>query len=350
MKKEGCGPYVFRDRPRFFRRIALIAIAVVFFGVCGLFALAWLAATRLGFVDAATPLTMPIVIAGGLFAGLTVLAFARAGRRIGWPLRAVMEAADRVAAGDYSVRVKPSGPPPVRALAYSFNTMTERLERNDQLRRNLMADVAHELRTPLTVIQGRIEGLLDGVYERDNASLEQVLEETHVLSRLIEDLRTLALSEAGALKLQKEATDLAGLTRDVADSFASQATTKGVTIRVDLTPVVTDIDPVRIREVLTNLVSNAVRHTPAGGAITLSMLKPDQDTVSIAVADTGDGMTREDAERVFERFYKGPGSRGTGLGLAIAHGIIAAHGGTIGITSELGRGTTITFALPAVRE
>jgi two-component system sensor histidine kinase BaeS len=225
--------------------------------------------------------------------------------------------------------------------------MTERLERSDQLRRNLMADVAHELRTPLTVIQGRVEGLLDGVYARDDASLEQVLEETQVLSRLIEDLRTLALSEAGALKLQKEATDLAALARDAAQAFAAQAAAQRVAMNVNgAGSVIAEVDPVRIREVLANLLSNALRHTGAGGTVTLSIAHEQKERVSVALTDTGAGMTAEATQHAFERFYKGPESRGSGLGLAIAQGLVVAHGGSIGITSETGRGTTIVFTIP----
>jgi signal transduction histidine kinase len=357
MKNEYCGwgrppvhaNYVMRERPRFFRRIAIVAMAIIGLGVGGFFALVWTALTRFGVIAPSTP-SWPFFLVAMWFVAFALVGFLRVGRRIGSPLRAVMEAADRVADGDYSVRVKPYGPPPVRALAHSFNTMTERLERNDHLRRNLMADVAHELRTPLTVIQGRIEGLLDGVYARDDASLEQVLEETRVLSRLVEDLRTLALSEAGALKLERQSTDLSALTRDVADAFAAQAAAKGVTVVADSPSLAADIDPVRIREVLTNLVSNALRHTPAPGSVTLSVAQSDADSATIAVADTGEGMSREQAERVFERFYKGPDSRGTGLGLAIAHGIVVAHGGRIDVTSEPGRGTTIEFTIPTSRE
>ena len=134
-----------------------------------------------------------------------------------------MDAADRVAAGDYSVRVGEYGPPPIGALAHAFNTMTARLENHDRQRRELMADVAHELRTPLTVMQGKVEGLIDGVYPLDDGQLKDVLEETHVLSRLVEDLRTLALSESGALKLQKESTDVDALARDVVDAFEGEA-------------------------------------------------------------------------------------------------------------------------------
>src|SRR5439155_1771385 len=171
---------------------------------------------------------------------------------------------------DYDVRVAERGPRSVRALARSFNTMTARLQDHDRLRRDLMADVAHELRTPLTVIQGKLEGLIDGVYPRDEAQLRQLLEETHVLSRLVEDLRTVALSESGALKLERESTDLSALARDVVNAFAGEASTRGVALTVDAPPELApiEIDPVRIREVMSNLVSNALPHTPAGGSVT----------------------------------------------------------------------------------
>lgn len=326
--------------------MAAAAIVIVALGVWGLFALGWIAAARLGLVDPSIP-AVPFLLMAAWFVGLAVIAFLRVGRRFGFPLRAVMEAADRVADGNYTVRVGVHGPPPMRALAQAFNTMTERLERNDEQRRNLMADVAHELRTPLTVIQGRVEGLLDGVYPRDDAGLELVLEETRVLSRLIDDLRTLALSEAGVLKLEREATDVAALARDVAEAFAGDAGGRGVSIEVrDEANTTIEIDPVRIREVLTNLVSNALRHTGAGGAVTISVKGTDTHGIAVAVTDTGAGMTSEEAQQVFGRFYKGTESRGSGLGLAIAHGLVVAHGGSIGVSSEPGRGTTIAFTLP----
>jgi two-component system, OmpR family, sensor histidine kinase BaeS len=259
-----------------------------------------------------------------------------------------MEAADRVTAGDYSTRVDERGPVPIRALARSFNTMTERLQNHDKMRRDLMADVAHELRTPLTVIQGKLEGLLDGVYPRDDGQLQQLLEETHVLSRLVEDLRTLALSESGALELQREPADLAGLARDVAAAFAGDATVRNVTLRIDaptdVAPI--EIDPVRIREVIGNLVANALRHTPAGGTVTLRVAAAPGDALSIEVRDTGSGMTPDDLAHAFDRFYKGSRSHGSGLGLTIAKNLVAAHGGAIHASSEPGHGTAVAFTLP----
>jgi two-component system OmpR family sensor kinase/two-component system sensor histidine kinase BaeS len=260
---------------------------------------------------------------------------------------AVMEAADRVAAGDYDIHVREIGPRSVRALARSFNTMTARLKDHDRLRRDLMADVAHELRTPLTVIQGKLEGLIDGVYPADAAQLQQLLEETHVLSRLVEDLRTLALSESGALKLQREPTDVAALARDVVSAFAPDASSRGVALAADAPQEIAplEVDPVRIRGVIANLVSNALRHTPRGGSVTVRA-SDDRRRVEVSVRDTGSGMTADELAHAFDRFYKGASSRGSGLGLTIAKNLVAAHGGTINATSEVGRGTTITFTLP----
>jgi two-component system OmpR family sensor kinase/two-component system sensor histidine kinase BaeS len=236
----------------------------------------------------------------------------------------------------------------VRALARAFNTMTERLENHDRQRRNLMADVAHELRTPLTVMQGKLEGLVDGVYSPSPAQLQQLLEETHVLSRLVEDLRTLALSESGALKLHKQPVDPADLVRDAVRAYAAAAERRGVTLTVDASddlPSI-EIDPVRIREVITNLLSNALHHTPRGGSVSV---RADADTdrrLSITVRDTGRGMTAEEIARAFDRFYKGTESRGSGLGLTIARSLVAAHGGEIHAESAPGQGTVIAFTIP----
>jgi signal transduction histidine kinase len=264
----------------------------------------------------------------------------------------VMDAADRVAGGDYSVRVAEHGPPSVRALARAFNTMTARLASHDRQRRDLIADVAHELRTPLTVLQGRLEGLLDGVYPRSDHELAGLLQETKVLSRLIDDLRTLALSESGALKLEKEVADVAGLARDVTRQFETDAAAHGIRLEVDVRgqPPAVPIDPVRVREVLSNLLSNALRHTPGGGRIEVRVAPAADGGIEIAVQDTGTGMTPEQVARAFDRFHKGPDSRGTGLGLTIARSLVAAHGGAIRLTSEPGRGTTVIFTLPREAE
>ncbi len=339
-------------RLRFFRRLASLAIVALTFSVAGVWAITWFAATALGIAGPMGRGGAALLITGGVMgvvvaAGFVVVFM----RRVGMPFGAVMEAAERVAAGDYSVRVDEHGPPPVRAMARAFNTMTGRLQDHDRQRRDMMADIAHELRTPLTIMQGKLEGLLDGVYPRDDSHLTEVLEETHILSRLIEDLRTVALTESGALNLQKESTDVVGLGRDVVRAFAGEAAERQVALTVDAPADVAPIpiDPLRIREVLANLVSNAVRHTPAGGSVDVRVTATPNGDVSVAVHDNGVGMTREDLARAFDRFHKGPESRGSGLGLTIAKSLVEAHGGTIRASSERGAGTTLTFTLPGGR-
>jgi signal transduction histidine kinase len=221
------------------------------------------------------------------------------------------------------------------AFGVAFRRVSRVFRAQDALRRQLMADVAHELRTPLAILQGRIEGLLDGVYPPDDAHLGELLDETHHLSRLVEDLRTIANAEAGALELQKETVDAAELIRDAAASF------QGVDVDVR-GPIEMALDPVRIREVLLNLLSNAVR---AGGAVRIRAdAQPSQ--LVIRVSDSGRGIPAEELPRIFDRFVKGRDSRGSGLGLAIAKNLVEAHRGTIRAESRAGEGTTITVTLP----
>jgi signal transduction histidine kinase len=226
--------------------------------------------------------------------------------------------------------------------------MTERLGSHDRVRRDMMADIAHELRTPLAVIQGKLEGLLDGVYERDDAQLIELLAEVHVVGRLVEDLRTLALSESGALKLEKESTDIGELANDVAHAFQGQAAARNAKLRVDSSPELplVTIDAVRIREVLVNLMTNALEHTPSSGTVVIGLADVGPKGVSVEVSDSGTGMNPEEADRVFERFHKGSESRGLGLGLAIARNLVIAHGGEIQLTSEAGQGTRVRFTIP----
>ena len=332
-------------RARFFRRVVIGLVGLVIMAGLGLAAIGWLVAERAG-LDGRTGVGLAaLALLAGTFVLVAVVVTVRGGAG---PLRAVMDAADRVADGDYTVRVREHGPPPVRALAHAFNAMTERLAQADRQRRDLMADVAHELRTPLTVLQGRLEGLIDGVYPRDDAQLHALVEETQVLSRLIEDLRTLALADAGALRLEWEATDLPALVQDTVRAFEPEAARHGVTLLATAPPagVVLALDPVRIRQVLANLLSNAVRHTPAGKAVTVS-IDPTPDAVAVAVADAGEGIAAEDVPLIFDRFYKGQASRGSGLGLTIAKQLVKAHGGEIQAASRPGAGTTVTFTLPA---
>jgi signal transduction histidine kinase len=288
--------------------------------------------------------------------GLLVLCAAIAGfvaiviRRVAEPIADVVSAADRIAHRDYQVRVRVPefGPAWVGDTARAFNAMAKELEAQDTARRHLMADVAHELRTPLAIVQGKLEGLIDGIYARDDEQLQGLLEDTRVLARLVEDLRTLSTAESGALGLSKEPTDIVSLANDVVASLAARADEAGVALHVDtdateIEPIV--IDPLRIREVLTNLVVNALRYTPRGGRVVVGVSSRGTG-IEVRVADTGAGISPADLPRIFDRFYKSAGSSGSGLGLTIARSLVEAHGGAIHAESRPGSGTTMVITLP----
>lgn len=331
------------ERARFFRRVAGLAVIVLSLALSGVYALASFIASRVGLTGWAGPGIIVVVLVAALVAARAFGAL----RRFGHPLAAVMEAADQVANGDYTVQVQEAGPPPIRALVRSFNTMTAKLHDADRQRRDLMADLAHELRTPLTILQGRIEGLLDGVYIPSTAELEQLLTQTQVLSRLIEDLRTLALSDAGVLPLQREPIDLVQLVRTVVHGFQAQAQGQSISLQahVPAMPVEANVDPVRIQEVLGNLISNALLHAGNGRTVDVS-LERRADAVRMTIRDDGAGMSAEQLAHAFDRFYRREGSRGSGLGLTIARQLVMAHQGTIEVTSEPSRGTTMQIVLP----
>jgi len=263
----------------------------------------------------------------------------------------LLEASGKVAEGDFSARVEERGPSEVRALTRGFNSMAERLQTNDQQRRAMLADLSHELRTPITVIQGNVEGILDGLYPADELHLKSIMEETQILSRLVDDLRTLALAESGSLKLKREPTDLAELIRDTMAGFEAQVREKD--LQVDLVPdemEEIEIDPLRIREVLMNLLSNAVRYTPNQGQIRVGASESstgEERSVTVFVQDSGAGIEPADLPHIFDRFYKSSDSGGMGLGLSIAKYLVEAHGGKIWAESEVGKGTKISFTIPA---
>ncbi len=338
------------ERGRFFRRVGCLFGVVGLLTVIGCATLFGLLFNVLGLnnlPEGSTAIVrglIVIVIIGVVFSAIVA---GRALRHATGPIADVMEAASKVADGNYAVRVAEHGPREVRDLARSFNTMTTRLQVNDEQRRAVMAEVAHELRTPLTIIQGQLEGMLDGIYTPDQARLESTLDETRVLARIIDDLRTLSLAESGRLKLEIEQTDLAELIKDTAASFQAQAVQAEIDLGVEITsdlPLV-DIDPTRIREVIGNLIVNALRFTPPGGQIRVRAA-PSADQIEVTISDTGRGIAPDDLPRIFDRFYKGSDSHGTGLGLTIAKNLVAAHGGSIRAHSELDHGTTITFTLP----
>lgn len=293
---------------------------------------------------------VPGIIAAVVVIGVLV-GIGRTFRGTGTTLDTIVDATRRVEAGDYTVRVGPArrGMRSTRQLVSGFNTMAARLEADEASRRALLADVSHELRTPLTVIAGNLEAMIDGVYPADEAHLAPILDQTRLMERLIDDLRTLTLSEAGTLALHREPTALDLVIAETVRSFGAAAATAGVTLTdatTDDLPIL-DVDPVRIGEVLSNLVANALRHTPAGGSVTVTgSHSPGEGLVTIRVADTGPGIAPELLPDVFERFVKGETSRGSGLGLAIAKGLVEAHGGRISVASVPGAGATFTVELP----
>lgn len=350
------GPWGRRRGPwaRRFGCLFGIAFLIGVVGLVGLIGSVVMASGPFGHV--ARLLGIGIVVLGVL----AIAGSSRTFRRVAFSLDELVEAADRVEHGDYTTRVTVprTGPRPMRDLARGFNEMVTRLEANEAQRRRLLADVSHELRTPLAVVQGNIEAMLDGVHEVDEAHLGAILEETRVLGRLVDDLRTVALSESGSLPLHREPTDLAVVATDAVGAFRSYAQAAGVELAVEIADDIPllEVDPVRIREVISNLVANALRHTPADGSITLDARVGDGGAgggpreVVVTVRDTGSGIEPDLLPHVFDRFAKAPGSRGSGLGLAIARGLVDAHGGSIDVESAPGRGSTFRFRIPVSHE
>jgi two-component system sensor histidine kinase BaeS len=329
---------------QFVRRAGCAFAFLIFLATSALAALLWLIGSALGWAPISSGmlniLRVVVIVFGSL---LSAAGFVR--RSIA-PVRDMLEAVGRVEGGDYSTRIQERGPREIRRLVQAFNSMTTRLQANDEQRRLLLADVSHELRTPLTVIQGSLEGMLDGIYPADSAHINTALEETRVLERIISDLRTIALAEGGALRLEREPTDLVELAEDAAAAFQAQAAVRGVTLCVQssVAGVTLSLDPTRIREVLANLLANALRYTPEGGRITIDV-RQENGEARVTVEDTGSGIAPEDFPHIFDRFYKSVDSRGTGLGLAIAKNLVEVHGGEIWAESEPGAGTKMVIRL-----
>jgi two-component system sensor histidine kinase BaeS len=311
--------------------VVLVGLAAAALGVIGI---AW--SLRLA---AAAALGLGVLAVGG--AVLWV-------RRLTAPVTELVLAARRIEAGDFGARVPVRGPREVRTVARAFNAMSARLQATEARRRSFLADVTHELRTPLSVIRGQTEGIVDGVYPGDVAHLAPILDATASLEVLVEDLRTLALTDSGGLALAIEPVDLKLLVNETLASFRPGAEAGGVGLReqVDEGVSTVEADPARLRMVLGNLLSNAIRHTNGGGTVTVRATRSGE-TIQMAVADTGAGIPADLLPHVFDRFVRGSGSRGSGLGLAIARDLVVAHGGSIEADSQPGAGTTVRFTLPA---
>ncbi|GAB3136937.1 HAMP domain-containing sensor histidine kinase [Microbispora hainanensis] len=282
---------------------------------------------------------------------ITVTASVTAGTRLSRPLRALTDAVRQMEEGR-AARVEVKGKDEIGRLAAAFNAMAERRERLEELRKAMVGDVAHELRTPLSNIRGWLEAAQDGLADPDPELVASLLEEALLLQHVIDDLQDLAVADAGELRVHTEPVDVADLLAQVATAHRGGAEAAGVTLltkadgRLHLVA-----DPVRLRQAVGNLVSNAVRHTPPGGTVSLHARRADGDVV-IDVADTGSGIAPDDLPLVFERFWRVEKSRsrrsgGSGLGLPIARKLAEAHGGSLSATSVIGEGSTFTLRLPA---
>jgi two-component system OmpR family sensor kinase/two-component system sensor histidine kinase BaeS len=288
-------------------------------------------------------------LAGALAAVGGVLLSVLLARRIAVPLNQMAAASRRIAAGDLAQQVEPAGSREVAEVAAAFNQMSASLQQAEQARRNLLADVAHELRTPISVLQGNLRAMLDDVYPLSRAEIATLYDQVLLLNRLVTDVRDLAQAEVGQLPIQRQPTDLAALATRLTMLFAEVGAAQGVQVHVvgpeTLPPV--EADPERVQQVLANLLTNALRHTPGGGTITVEVAT-DATSTTIAVRDTGSGIAPDDLPHVFERAWRAhPGNtQNAGLGLAIARQLVLAQGGRIGVESTPGRGSRFWFTLP----
>jgi len=295
-----------------------------------------------------------MVLAGAAAIILGILLSLLISRTIAAPLANVAQAARAFAARDWNHRATVQGADEIAEVAREFNQMADELQRGETLRRNMMADIAHELRTPLTVLQGNLSAMIDGVYPLERSEIATLYDETRVLGRLVEDLRELALADAGQLQLNLQRVDVSKVLRDMAANFAVAADAQQIQLNVETRESITVLaDPDRFAQILRNLVANALRHTPTGGTISVQCAMDSEQSqfVTMSVTDTGEGIASQDLPHVFERFYRGDKSRaresgGTGLGLAIAKAWVESMGGKIGVESELGRGSRFWFTLP----
>lgn len=273
-----------------------------------------------------------------------------ASRNLAAPLNRLAVAAQAIGARNLDYRVPVQGSTEIREVAESFNKMATDLQSAEDLRRNLLADVAHELRTPLTVLQGNLQAILEDVYPLDKSEVARLHDQTRHLHRLVNDLHELAQAEAHQLPLHKQPLDTRNLAQEAVELFGPVAEEKGVTLRLvaGAGPLNIQGDRARLMQVLQNLLNNALRHTPEGGEIEVAVTAQ-ADGVEIGIGDTGEGIAVEDLPHIFERFYRTGLARdrdsgGTGLGLAIVRALVEAHDGRVSAFSE-GKGTGSRFVI-----
>lgn len=323
--------------------VLLVVLVAVAFNV-----IVWIFAAVTGIFGSPT---LPVGTFVGILLGTAIAGYVafRWLRRVTVPLEEMADAAERIERGDYSARVEVVGPARMRSLARTFNDMSERLAAVDERRRAFLAEAAHELRTPLSIISGQLEAIEDGLYPADAEHLAPIRTQLRQLEQLIDDMRTVALAEAGALSLKVRPTDLGPPIDHAVAAFQPEATAAGVTLAADYPPDLPRVlaDGQRLGQILSNLLSNAIRHTPNGGHVTVSAVARDPKAITVSVRDDGQGIEPELLPRVFDRFAKEPGSGGSGLGLAICRDLVEAMGGHISVDSAQGQGTVVSFTLPA---
>jgi two-component system, OmpR family, sensor histidine kinase BaeS len=280
-------------------------------------------------------------------------------RQITRPIMALNTGANKISDGDLDYRVKVSSKDEIGELANSFNAMAKKLDNSEQSRRRMVSDVAHELRTPLTIIQGTVDSITDGVFQPDNEHLGSIREQTVLLTHLVKDLGDISLAESGQLKLERVPTDLVDLVKRKLSQFEVNAQQKNIRLIFESEPKIPpiNVDAKRIEQVIGNLLSNAIRHTPEEGQIVVSLKTTEANSRSenksliVSVSDTGEGIHAEHLAHIFERFYRVENSRsrsegGTGLGLAIVKQMVQAHNGQVWVESAQGKGSTFYFSLP----
>jgi len=304
------------------------------------------------FLRLSTSINRSLLLGGSLAIAIALLLTFVLSRRITSPIGVLAKAARRLGRGDLSQRVQLKGEGEVAALAQAFNSMAADLAHAEQLRRNLVADVAHELRTPISNIQGYLEAIRDRVMKPNAATIRSLNEEAALLSRLVNELQELSLAEAGELKLVYQAENITTLIKQAVTPWQPKVAAKEIALSLDLPdnlPLV-NIDWQRVNQVLHNLLENAVAYTHKGGTINVAATTQG-DWVEVCISDTGEGIPAEDLPNIFERFYRVDKSRarvtgGSGLGLTIAKRLVEAHGGKITVQSKLGKGSRFSFTLP----
>jgi two-component system, OmpR family, sensor histidine kinase BaeS len=296
-----------------------------------------------------TDLLQAILGAAGLAALLALLVGLAVARRLTRPVERIIAVTQAMERGERSARVGPiKAPAELRDLGTAFDRMADTMDRQEQLRRDLVADVAHELRTPVAVLQAGHEALLDGFTEPTPDQLASLRDEVLRLARMVGDLQTLAAADAAALRLSLRRCDLADIAEGAAESLLGRFEAAGITLERQLASAEIQGDQRWLHQVVTNLLTNALKFTPAGGHVTLTV-GPAGTDAALSVTDTGSGIGDDELPRIFDRFWRGrqaSQTAGSGLGLAIAAELAVAHGGRLTARSELGRGTRMTLTLP----